>query len=196
MLPCWGAFAVWGSASAIPVDPKVPYEQGDLGHNSTSFCTGQSSFAIFSVSWKKVFTEISDNGLNWPCKIMMYIMTDVFPEMLPYFPRCTQVCLQPFLIQGWSSIQQVLFPNSFRGDLLFKGDVFQSTIFFWDSLHHVSQTILSLYRISGVTVPISHSYQGITMHCAVATAWIHVPNTKSMSSSYSGSHPPDWGLDQ
>ena len=75
VLPCRGAFAVWGSASEIPVDPKVAHKQRELGHNSTSFCIDQNSFAIYSVSWKKVFTGISNNGLNWPCKIMMPTMT-------------------------------------------------------------------------------------------------------------------------
>lgn len=58
----WRSVSVRRAASETHVDPKVAHGQGDSGYGSTSFCVDQNSFAIFGVSGKNVFTDISDNG--------------------------------------------------------------------------------------------------------------------------------------
>lgn len=176
----------------------VTYQQGDLGHDSTSFCTDQNSSAIFSVSSKKVCTDVSDNGLNWPCKIMMSCMMTGRLFFQRHFPTFHDVLR--FDSNHFSSKTDLISTRCSSLTLLeatcyLKGAYSNQMFFLRFPASCFSDCIVSVqdiwcYRSNFPQLP------RITMHCTVDTAWINVLNSKSMSFSYSGSHPPDWGLDQ
>lgn len=162
----WGAFAVWGSASGIAADPKVAYEQ-DLGLHSTSCCIDKNSVAIFRVSWKKVFTGISDNGLNRPNKSMMLcVMTQslFFHDVLRF--DSNHFLSKTDLISSRSSFLILL-----EGTRYLKGTYPSQPCVFLEALHHVSQNAFSAqdtgcYRSDLPQLPENNPalHSGYTLH--------------------------------